>query len=662
MDSGDSPAGANSAARVKRKTVACRPCHARKIKCSGRIPCDGCVSALCENDCVYLIRDRRVKVTERYLQQVLAENEELKRRLAISSTPSTQDTPSVEQSQQQPLESEANLSNPLMQERAWFVVCDVQTPPTYIGEVACTAFATRFRQSLALYSGSTHHIPRIHYVQDEDLLSIPNEATWPSKSQAQLLLKVALVNINRGFHVVLLKPTMAKFDEIYQDINLRDMLVSCKFFALFALGEVYSSRARETSGGNFPGLSYFIRACSLIPILPERTTLEHIEILILLSFFSYNLNRRNSAYLYIGSALRLGLTIGLHHNLPGSIALDPVARQHRVRIWWTIYICDRMWGSKLGHPLMIPDRDITVDLPSISGLTEEANAEFSDLSYIIASIKLARIAGEIVTNIYCRGKPPPFVQSVQRILRDLNAWMTALPESVRLSGSGSSPRHVVSLHLSFNQCVILATRPVLLHAFTISRTIPTLGHGVLANNVAPVISTLAEACLRTARHSNELLTEVWIEGALSTLGYFDAQYLFSSAVILAISSVMDVDGGDSDLVEAAAQLLGSMANCGNLSATEFCGHLDQVRADIKRHCSATKAVPTMSELDSLGSASTIFDNTMSRLTAEMALLEPPMQDFLTQTELQFDLPNSVETELYFDFPNSMDMFQNTMHL
>lgn len=175
-------------------------------------------------------------------------------------------------------------------------------------------------------------------------------------------------------------------------------------------------------------------------------------------------------------------------------------------------------------------------------------------------------------------------------------------------------------------------------------------HGALADNIAPVISTLAEACLRTARHSNELLTEVWIDGTLSTFGYFDAQYLFSSAVILAISSVTDVDGRDSDLVEAAAQLLQSMANCGNLSAIEFCGHLDQVRADIKHHCSATTAAPTMPELDSLGGARSIFDNTTNRLTAEMALLEPPMLDFLTQTEL------------YFDFPNPMDMFQNTMHL
>ena len=134
------------------------------------------------------------------------------------------------------------------------------------------------------------------------------------------------------------------------------------------------------------------------------------------------------------------------------MAMDPVARQHRVRIWWTIYICDRMWGSKLGHPLMIPDSDITVDLPSFSGLTGEERIEFPDPEYIIASIKIAKIAGNIITNIYSRGRSPPFINSVQKVLRDLNVWMADLPDSIRLAEAGGcTPRHVVSLHLSFNQ-------------------------------------------------------------------------------------------------------------------------------------------------------------------------------------------------------------------
>ncbi|KFY20444.1 hypothetical protein V491_03713 [Pseudogymnoascus sp. VKM F-3775] len=549
MADNDHPNGVTDGTSVRKKTTACRRCHSRKIKCSGGTPCDGCVSARHEN-CTYVLRNRKVKVGERYLQQVLAENARLKRSAGVTPAAPLTEATDIPHFREESSNPEENLSNPLIQDRAWFVPYDVTNPPVYIGEAACTAFATRFRQALAEFQGSAPHIPRIHYTQDENLYTaLHSPVSWPSKAQAQLLLKVALININRAFHVVLTKPTLASLDQLYQDSRPAGSLATCKFFALFALGEVYSSRAVVPSEGNFPGVS--------------------------------------------------------------------------------------MWGSKVGHPLMIPDRDITVDLPSFSSLTDEEKTEFPDPDYIIASIKLAKIAGSIITTVYCRGHPPPFIQSVQKVLGDLNEWMAALPDSIRLSEiGGCTPRHVVSLHLSFNQCVILATRPVLLHVFTKSHE-----GSSLANGMAPVISTLADACLHTARHSNELLTQLWIEGALSTFGYFDAQYLFSSAVILAISSISDADGKDKDRLESAAQLLQSMAESGNLSATEFCGHLDHVRSATNRSRSAVTDAPSTSEAEP---GMTTFNTTMNPLTTEMALLEQPMQDFLTQAEFPFEFPNPVD--------------------
>lgn len=146
------------------------------------------------------------------------------------------------------------------------------------------------------------------------------------------------------------------------------------------------------------------------------------------------------------------MCLGLHHNLNRSTVISPVARQHRIRLWWTIYICDRMWGSKLGQAPCVRDDDITVDLPSMVGLNGDDAKEFPDPDYILARISLAKITGNIIRNIYSRGKPPPFVQSVNQVLRDLNLWMATLPDSVRLGVGRRSPeRPILSLHLSFNQ-------------------------------------------------------------------------------------------------------------------------------------------------------------------------------------------------------------------
>lgn len=154
-------------------------------------------------------------------------------------------------------------------------------------------------------------------------------------------------------------------------------------------------------------------------------------------------------------ALRLCLTLGLHHNLPDGYSISAVEREHRVRIWWSVYIIDRITSSKLGHPITISDSDIDVDLPSMDKLTPIEREEFSDPSHLIAHVKLARITGDIISDIYGRSsQAKAFVQSVQKILRNLRSWAETLPGSVQISHSKPlkySSRNVASLHLCFNQ-------------------------------------------------------------------------------------------------------------------------------------------------------------------------------------------------------------------
>ncbi|GES64395.1 fungal specific transcription factor [Aspergillus terreus] len=639
-----------------------------------------------------------------YLNLLLSENRRLKEQSAPSANPAEAE-PSLETDTSRPAEmpdeSNTSVRNPLIGDRAWFHRYDPSAPPIFIGEAACTAFATRFRRFLT-GNNALPHIPRTQYVTEENLAAAnATNVEWPSLQQARLLVNIAVRQVGVIYHLFLRKSTLDKLEEIYRTGGFDCTINKCKFFALFAFGEAYSKRAEPSSGSRVPGTPYFARALSMVQMLPERTSITHLESLLLLSLFSYYLNRRNSALVLIGTAMRLGLSIGLNHNIPESQLIDPVERQHRVRIWWTIYIFDRMWGSKMGQASQILDDDIHLDMPSSIDPPQLHDEQFSDTDHMTANIKLARIVGETIAKLYSRRKyNDTFLQRVQKLLKALKSWVETLPEHLRLNEDEPemNHKHVSSLHLAFNQCVILATRPTLLHLLI------KLNETSSQHTISQPVLTLGEACIHAARHSHSLILTKWIHGSLPVFGYFHAHYLFSSALVLAMSSFLPI-GSASDLsaFETGLEVLRAVSENGNLSAAEFYHNLEQVKycldryrgdkpQDGRRERSATTtamgsnaavaatcpppvmttASATASDTGSSHAASTgplVNGSMMSAPDAEplhlqptgysqsgmpagatglgfttaMTFLEPTMQDFLAQSDFDLGLLHPVDT-------------------
>ncbi|KAJ5739950.1 Major facilitator superfamily domain general substrate transporter [Penicillium manginii] len=543
-----------------------------------------------------------------YLDQILAENRRLKEQSVTSADAAdVNEPPRAERGPSRPADTADNTSiqNPIIGDRAWFHRYDPTSPPIYIGEAACSAFATRFRRFLT-GNNTTPHIPRTQWEREETIAAAANEtdARWPSLHHARLLVRIAIHQIGYLYHLMMRKSTLDRLEEIYLTGDFDCTANKCKFFALFAFGQAYSIRSEPSPGLRVPGTAYFAKAMSLVQVLPERTSITHLETLLTLSLFSYYLNRRHSAYVLIGNAMRMGLTIGLNHNIPESQLIDPVERQHRIEIWWTIYIFDRMWGSKMGLPMQILDEDIHVDMPSPITPRWRHEEELSDTEYMTANIQLARIVGETISKLYSRRKyQETFLQRVQKLLKALKHWVDTLPESLRLNMEDleSSKKPIVSLHMAFNQCVILTTRPTLLHLLITlhkkkeKNSATGTATGIVPNGVAtgqieePTVSqpvlTLSEACIHAARHSHSMILTRWINGTMPTFGYFHAHYLFSSALILAMSSFVPIGNpNDMSCFDSALDLLRSMSENGNLAAAEFYHNLEQVKICL-RHIS-----------------------------------------------------------------------------
>lgn len=292
-------------------------------------------------------------------------------------------------------------------------------------------------------------------------------------------------------------------------------------------------------------------------------------------------------------ALRLSVAMGLHRNITYDPQTRPVEIENRRRVWWTVYCFDRLCSSKLGHPIMIKDADIDAPLPSCTatataadGLSQaEREEEFVDAAQLVANVRLARITGALLDQTYKIHQPheTTFIRDIHGILHSLKEWDATLPADLRPQPGKNPPyvsRSVASLRLQFNQCVILTTRPVLLFVFK---------HYVAggdARSAAPLPTSIAlsEACIYAARASHRLLRQLWIDGAIATFGYFDAHYIFSSTLILAVSHVLHPNTTDLHSIDLALQLLQSMADDGNLPACELHGRLVSFKHELDVLC------------------------------------------------------------------------------
>jgi hypothetical protein len=145
----------------------------------------------------------------------------------------------------------------------------------------------------------------------------------------------------------------------------------CRWLALIAIGELYGGDGSKckTGPGNYstnpaqkatdrrdgaeegsavepPGIEYFRNSVGLLPGPSEEPNLDYVEVLCLLAYYSHSLNRQTTAYTYIGLALRVSLTLGLHRQPrrddyrdinPWDGMSGRVEQEHKNRVWWTVY-------------------------------------------------------------------------------------------------------------------------------------------------------------------------------------------------------------------------------------------------------------------------------------------------------------------------------------
>ncbi len=289
--------------------------------------------------------------------------------------------------------------------------------------------------------------------------------------------------------------------------NREECLAFCQILLVLAYGQMYSVNQWSGNEGP-PGFTYFKHALWLLPDSHQEGSILFVEVLGLIAPYMQNLNRRDAAFLYIGLALRMAISLGLHQEATEP-DMEITEREHRRRVWWSVYSMDRILSVKSGNPISIHDEDIDVAWPSpIPGV----DLNPSPPNVLTSYTKLSKILGSIGEGLYRKKHKSGtnLLTSVQGIMNDLSHWMRETPPELRIDFSALDrplSRESVSTFLHYYQCINMTARPLLLHVS--QRRIEALGRGEALpdweEGLSPNVVTIINNSIAGARASTMIM-------------------------------------------------------------------------------------------------------------------------------------------------------------
>lgn len=134
-------------------------------------------------------------------------------------------------------------------------------------------------------------------------------------------------------------------------------------------------------------------------------TIESIQILVLLALYSLFDPAGTSAYSIVGIAARQAMLFGLTRRAPDEATQDPVEIELRHRLYWSIYVLDRMMAASQGLSVALIDENADVPLPSLT-VEEFASPERSTYAKNLQTsrhvIQLRQLEDKILNLVHLR--------------------------------------------------------------------------------------------------------------------------------------------------------------------------------------------------------------------------------------------------------------------
>lgn len=417
------------------------------------------------------------------------------------------------------------------------------------------------------------------------------------------LVKRFLMNLYAGDTRANMKILKRNYDESLKDNTEDDAILEtlwfCKVMLIFAVGEMYlgtelSSQVRQPYShegkhrkkNTLPGSEYFYQASELFTGLfasgaVDNTTKDGgIEVMLLYAFYLQVADCTIASYFYFGLALRSTLILGWHVDAEKA-NLNRYELEHRRRVWWTVYMYERMLSSKAGLPLSFTDDSISTELPEsidMSGQTDGNEVTdyyiFPPAEYINNCVLITQINAIILSSLYTKQPKVNILPVVSELVHKLLNWKNALPDFLQVNYGDQEikvSRLIVNLMTEYFQGMNLAVRPLLFHFAT--KKLQELQSQSSSNkyidltkypkNVSMLLNASFQASINTIRSIWALVPE----NMVALFGWMDREYLFTaSSTLILFSASFGVHEATKEHLDHALTIFTKMKRLGNYPA------------------------------------------------------------------------------------------------
>ncbi|CAE7031256.1 hypothetical protein PTNB85_04290 [Pyrenophora teres f. teres] len=197
------------------------------------------------------------------------------------------------------------------------------------------------------------------------------ESSWP---MPEVPLRTDFVYLSQAYHVTIHEsypaihwPTFQlEVDAVYASRSFegRPRAWIGLFFAILACGTLRPRTDRPMSPSvTSTGQAMFKIATSAVQPWSQDLSVTHAQAALVLSIYASETNMRSVSSMWLASAVRIAQELQI---CPEVDCWSAVMGETRRRLWWTIYVRDRITSLETNRPMLIHEDDCEISLPSSS--------------------------------------------------------------------------------------------------------------------------------------------------------------------------------------------------------------------------------------------------------------------------------------------------------